>query len=244
MAAALVFGGTGLMGLVRLWRGRRDMLLFVLGLLAMTILVPMIRSAGIGSLAFSTRYTFIANIAMLLLVASGLSGMRKRMCVAAALGILALDTVSLGQFRWSYVTRSTGREVAARLRAEVQEGEALLFPSPIDAIRAQYYGDGCFANAFTLGPTDDCAGSMPPDATWLDVVAGMQRPKTFFTAAQRERLRSFNVVWVVDIFNTAATPPVLGSDYELIRTTQLLPGGQFGAERPLRLAGFHRRAAS
>lgn len=240
LAAAIVYGPVGLLGGIKLFRVHRGALLLVVGLLVATIVTPLVRSAAIGSLAFSTRYTFVANATMLLLVACGLTVLRPRLRSVVTVCIVLLSCASLAQFRWMYVGRSFWPEIVAKARAEIQDGEAVLFPSMIPAMRARFFSGGGFVDAFVEGIKETRAGFVAPDATWLDVTAARYRPETFFAAEAYVQLHTFDVVWYWDLKSTDAVPLVLATAYEFDRLVPLSPLGRFGAERSPRLVRFQR----
>ena len=124
----------------------------------------------------------------------------------------------------------------------VGEKDALLVPGP-QGMRLRYYSDGGFPNCFiTIGGGDSVA-RLKPAATWLDAqrLFAHRHPEDLNTASVRQQLHGFDVVWCWTTNASVVIPGVLGDRYRVERVvTLVLPGGQFGAERSLKLACYRR----
>jgi hypothetical protein len=215
LIAAGVYGVASIKGGLHLFHFNRSKLVLVLALLVTTVLVPLLRSLFIGSLAFSTRYTFVANAATLLLVAVGLSEIRFRPRMGLIFGIVFLAGVSLAQFRWVYIGRSWESQTVANILTKTGNAAVWLFPNVHTAMRSRFYGNGNFSPAFVEGPHHDKGrvGVVRPGATWLDVCDSKYRSDIFFTERNRARLRQFDEIWYWSKESAVFVPPVLGPSY-------------------------------
>ncbi|MEZ4599302.1 MAG: hypothetical protein R2940_05895 [Syntrophotaleaceae bacterium] len=239
-AAAAAFGFTGILGFIYLLRVNRPVLMLLSGLFLATVAVPLIRSGLVGSLSFSSRYTFIANIFPILLVGCGLSLLRIPLKVAATAGILSLSLVSLGLFRWEYLGRQEVREVVTRTLIQTGDKEAWLFPNMVTAMRARFYGDGAFNVAFVSSRDPEEIGIVSRGATWLDVADSRYRSESFFDKKSRELLRSYDTVWYWARHSGDQPEDILGAAFELDRVIVPMKPGSFGAETPPVMMRFRK----
>lgn len=240
LGALAVFAPPLLGGVVSLWRRNRAVLLLFTGLFAATVVAPLVRSAVIGSLSFSARYTFVASVSVFSLLACGLVSSGRRTVVAVLIGIVVLSGISMAQFRWKYVARSIRGQMVSRAKELVSDEEALLVLGGIGAMRARYYSDGGFPHCFVALPGKRNPGRIEPAATWADAQMGFQYTEDFYTGLARRQLHAFKVVWYWQIGASAAVPAALAGVYRVDRVITLAPGGQFGAEQPVKLIRYRR----
>ena len=239
-AVLLVFALPACVGAYRLWRQQRSLAIFVFALLTASVLVPMIRSAVIGSIAFSSRYTFVVHLATLLLVSYGLHSVSRHRRTAGLLGIALLSAVSLGQFRFVYVGRSAWRTLVTVALESVGPDDALIVPNIAQAMRLRHFSGGQFPNLFVVSSDEVHPAHVLPGASWVDAYNGLRNPGEFFTESATHRLRAFTTVWCMPKQSVDDRPPGLGTNYSLNDTVLLLPGGQFGAEAPANLGQWRR----
>jgi hypothetical protein len=131
-------------------------------------------------------------------------------------------------------------EAVAKMCAALGPSDAVLFPDAINALRAQFFSGGKLAHVFVESSGAGSAGVVPPGADWLTVVQATYQPERFFTSEGRAHLHSFSVVWYWQTQPYQSGPPVLAGAYERTGAITLVPGGQFGAEKPIKLVRFER----
>ena len=242
-ATLLIFGVPFAAGAWRLARTRRDALLLIAGLLGLAVCVPLARSAAIGSLSFSTRYTFIASGGVLILLATGLAALPSRVRWVAAIGVLALSTVALAQMYRTRAGRDFGAEPFARAAAEVPDGDAFLFPQLSRAFHARYFQPRRWPRAYVEGGSAERAGFVPSDATFENYTLAMRDPAGYYTGAWAASLRRHRAVWYWQEGTGDEPPALLGRAYRPDRAVMLVAPGSFGHETQIRLVRWVRDAA-
>jgi hypothetical protein len=241
LAALVVFAPPLLAGVLSMWRQNQAALLFLLALLLTSVATPLVRSAAIGSLSFSHRYTFVASVSVFLLLACGLAGLGRRIRLAFLIGILVLSAISLAQFRWNYVARSGTSRLISRAKEAVNDEDALLVSDLVCAMRVRYYSNGGFPNCF-MAPEEMCnPGKVEPGVTWADLHYQIEHPESFYTTSARKQLHTFKTVWYWSpVHASGETPAALGEAYQVRRVIALRPGNQPGMRRKIKLICYQR----
>ncbi|MCH7701925.1 MAG: glycosyltransferase family 39 protein [Planctomycetes bacterium] len=240
LAVLIVFALPACVGAVYLWRRQRSLAMLVLTLLTASVMVPLIRSALIGSFSFSSRYTFVVHLATLLLVSCGLLSVTGGRRTAGLVAIVLLSALSLGQFRFVYVGRSAWQSIVTVALETVGPNDALIVPSAMQAMRLRHFSNGRFENLFVASSGQQHPAYVPPGASWVDLYNGRRNPGEFFTETAAGRLGEFTTVWCLPEQSVNDRPAGLGPHYSLKETVLLLPGGQFGAEVPAYLGQWIR----
>ena len=241
LAALVVFAPPLLAGVLSIWRQNRAALLFLVTLFLVAVATPLVRSAVIGSLSFSPRYTFVASVTVFLLLACGLADLGRRIRIAILIGILVLSAISLAEFRWNYVARSGTSRLISRAKETVNDEDALLVSDLICAMRVRYYSNGGFPNCF-MAPEEMCnPGKVEPGVTWADLHYQIEHPESFYSTSARKQLHAFKTVWYWSpVHASGETPAALGKAYQAGCVVALRPGNQPGMRRKIKLICYRR----
>lgn len=240
LLALIVFAAPLMAGFFALWKTRQRTALLTALLFIVAVLLPLARSLFIGSLSFSTRYTFVANMCVLLWLAAGLARWQRPMRLVWLGGIVALSAVSLYQFKYVYVGRSDPAAIYERIGRHVTADDAIVFPRIHLAMHAEYFAKGTIANVFVIREDQPGCWPVPPDANWVDTSQAQNEPERYFTSSGCNQLRKHTRIWYWQ-FGTREDPPeVLDQRYTLDQRIIISPGGQFGAEKVIYLTGYTR----
>ncbi len=240
LIALIVFAVPAMAGFYDIWRNHRRTAVLTILLFLVAVLLPLTRSLFIGLLSFSTRYTFVANICILLWLAAGLARWRWPVRAVWLSGIVALSAFSLYQFKYVYVGRSDPAAIYERIGRYVTADDAIVFPRTHLALHAEYFAKGKIANIFVVREGQPGCWPVPSEADWVDICQAQNEPERYFTADGCDRLRRHDRVWFWQ-FGTREDPPeALDQQYTFDQRQIISPGGQFGAEKVIYLAGYRR----
>jgi hypothetical protein len=241
LGALAAFGPPLVAGVVAAWRSNRRALFLALGLPLISLALPLVRAASIGSLGFSSRYIFVADFCLLILIGAGLAPLARRPRMIAVLAMVALSAVSLAEFRWSYVGRTAWRQSLQRVMAAVRPGDALVVPAPIDAMRLRYFSHDGLPALFVWPADSPYPARVEEGANWAQSLAlyPQQDRAGAFSAAALADLEQYDLVWY---WQAQADPP-LNAGFRAAaaaRTITVAPGGEFGNEATVRLVAYPR----
>ncbi|NLX12197.1 MAG: hypothetical protein GXY44_00890 [Phycisphaerales bacterium] len=238
--ALLVFAAPLVSGFFALWKTNQRTALMTALLFIVAILLPLTRSLFIGSLSFSTRYTFVANMCILLCLAAGLARWQRPLRLAFLGGIVALSAVSLYQFKYVYVGRSDPAAIYERIGRCVTVDDAIVLPRIHLAMHAEYFAEGQLANLFIVREGRPGCWPVPSGANWVDICQAQNAPDRHFTATGCEQLRKHDRVWCWQFGKQEDLPEMLDQRYALDQRHVISPGGQFGAETVIYLTRYTR----
>ncbi len=240
LLALVVFAPPAIAGFFILWKNHRRTAVLTILLFIVAALLPLTRSLFIGVLSFSTRYTFVANMCVLLWLAVGLAQWRRPLRLAWLGGMVALSAVSLYQFKYVYVGRSEPAVIYQRINSYMAKDDAIVFPRTHLAIHADYYAKGKIANVFVVREGRPGCWLVPPGANWVDTCRTQNEPERYFTSDGCNQLRQRGRVWYWQFGVKEAPPEELGQQYVLDQRHVISPGGQFGAEKVIYLTAYKR----